>query len=80
MATFTPKQQIFSQNVNIKSKYLNNNEPRQLVISPVNSQISISQSGNPQNFKDFHLDQLEAHQAQGNTITLTFDNGRKYEI
>lgn len=58
MSTFTPRKNEFTHDVNIKSKYLNNNEQRQLVINPLISQISISQSGNPSSFKEFHLDQL----------------------
>ncbi len=68
----------YTQNVNIKSKYLNSQEDRKIVISPQKSQISIENSGQPNTYKDFHIDQLQTHNVQGNKITLHFDNGRNY--
>lgn len=49
----------FTQDVNIKSKYLNSAQPRQIVVSPAKEQISISHAGQPSKFKDFHIDELE---------------------
>ncbi len=73
-----PNNQQFRDSVNIKSKYLSSNEQRQIIINPQNSHISISHSGNPDNYKQFHIDQLSAQTFQGNRITLSFDNGRTY--
>ena len=68
----------FSQNVNIKSKYLGLDEVRELIIDPQRSQISISQSGNPKQYKEFHIDQLEDHTEDSGKVSLIFDNGREY--
>lgn len=78
MSTDSSKEYV--QNVSIKSKYLNSGEIRSICVSPEKSKISISNSGQPSSFKDFHIEQLQSHKIEGNQVHLQFDNGRKYEI
>lgn len=66
--------------MNIRSKYLYKSEERRLIISPRKEKIIISAAGNPNDVKEFHIGDVKGHKTQGNTITISFNNGRKYEI
>jgi hypothetical protein len=46
----------YRENVSVKSKYLCWEQERQLIIHPAGSSIMISQTGNPSEFKEFHID------------------------